>query len=166
MGLLLICPHCSTKLPLAWRTCPGCGANLGNLPAQARRYFIGEPEDTPLSASELMPEPVPKTMELELLETYTEISAIEPEVVDPHPKAMLPDTPSLASKDVSLCEALDRVLNKGAVLFGEVMISVADIDLVYLGLQVILSSMETARDLKPAPGTTQAGPNIFAKGVY
>jgi hypothetical protein len=61
---------------------------------------------------------------------------------------------------------LDRVLNKGAVLFGEVMISVADIDLVYLGLQVILSSMETARDLKPASGTTQAGPNIFAKGVY
>ena len=53
---------------------------------------------------------------------------------------------------MSLCEALDRILNKGAVLFGEVMISVADIDLVYLGLQVILASMETARGLKPAGG--------------
>jgi len=47
---------------------------------------------------------------------------------------------------VSLCEALDRVLNKGAVLTGEVTISVADIDLIYLGLQAVLSSIETARD--------------------
>ena len=46
---------------------------------------------------------------------------------------------------VSLCEALDRILNKGAVIVGDVMISVADIDLVYLGLQVILTSVETAR---------------------
>jgi len=46
---------------------------------------------------------------------------------------------------VSLCEALDRILNKGAVIVGEVTISVADIDLVYLGLQVILTSVETAR---------------------
>ncbi len=46
---------------------------------------------------------------------------------------------------VSLCEALDRILNKGAVVVGEVTLSVADIDLVYLGLQVILSSVKTAR---------------------
>ena len=46
---------------------------------------------------------------------------------------------------VSLCEVLDRVLNKGAVVVGDVMISVADIDLIYLGLQVILTSVETAR---------------------
>jgi hypothetical protein len=48
---------------------------------------------------------------------------------------------------VSLCEALDRVLNKGAVIVGEVMISVADIDLVYLGLQVVLTSIESGREL-------------------
>jgi hypothetical protein len=46
---------------------------------------------------------------------------------------------------VSLCEALDRVLNKGAVIAGDVVISVADIDLVYLGLQVVLCSIDTAR---------------------
>jgi len=46
---------------------------------------------------------------------------------------------------VSLCEALDRVLNKGVVVVGDLTISVADIDLVYLGLQVILTSIETAR---------------------
>lgn len=44
---------------------------------------------------------------------------------------------------VSLCEALDRVLNKGVVVVGEITISVAGIDLVYLGLQLVLTSMET-----------------------
>jgi gas vesicle structural protein len=46
---------------------------------------------------------------------------------------------------VSLCEALDRVLNKGAVVSGEVTISVANVELVYLGLQLVLTSVETAR---------------------
>jgi len=46
---------------------------------------------------------------------------------------------------VSLCEVLDRVLNKGVVVSGEATISVADIDLVYLGLQLVLTSIETAR---------------------
>lgn len=52
---------------------------------------------------------------------------------------------SLSDPDrMSLCEALDRILNKGAVVVGEVTISVAGIDLVYLGLHVMLSSIETA----------------------
>ena len=46
---------------------------------------------------------------------------------------------------VSLCEVLDRVLNKGVVVAGDVTISVADIDLIYLGLRIVLTSMETAR---------------------
>jgi gas vesicle protein GvpA/GvpJ/GvpM family len=48
-------------------------------------------------------------------------------------------------RSVSLCETLDRILNKGAVVAGEVTISVADIELVYLGLHLVLSSVETAR---------------------
>jgi hypothetical protein len=48
-------------------------------------------------------------------------------------------------ESVSLCECLDRVLNKGVVVVGEVVLSVADIDLVYLGLQLVLTSVETAR---------------------
>jgi hypothetical protein len=51
------------------------------------------------------------------------------------------------TQDISLCEALDRILNKGAVVVGEVTISVANIDLIYLGLQVILTSIETAREV-------------------
>ncbi len=50
-----------------------------------------------------------------------------------------------AAESVSLCEALDRVLHKGVALRGDIVLSVADVDLVYLGLQLILSSTETAR---------------------
>ena len=50
------------------------------------------------------------------------------------------------SERVSVCEVLDRVLNKGVVVAGEVTISVADVDLLYLGLQLVLTSIETARD--------------------
>ena len=84
--------------------------------------------------------------------------------MDTYSETMLPEASLPENQDVSLCEALDRILNKGAVLFGEVMISVADIDLVYLGLQVILASMETARGFKPG-GEAQLGPNLIAKGA-
>jgi len=49
------------------------------------------------------------------------------------------------SEEVGLCELLDRVLNKGAVISGEVTISVANVELVYLGLQAILTSIETGK---------------------
>ena len=59
---------------------------------------------------------------------------------------------------VSLCEVLDRVLNKGVVVAGEATISVAGIDLIYLGLQIVLTSMETARQsLGRAPLEAGAG---------
>jgi hypothetical protein len=45
---------------------------------------------------------------------------------------------------LTLCEVLDRVLNKGVLARGEVVISVADIDLIYLNLQLLLSSVESA----------------------
>jgi hypothetical protein len=49
------------------------------------------------------------------------------------------------SERVSVCEVLDRVLNKGVVVAGEVTISVAGVDLLYLGLQLVLTSIETAQ---------------------
>ena len=62
----------------------------------------------------------------------------------------LPDS-SLSDEDhISLCETLDRVLNKGVVVAGEIVISVADIDLVYLGLHLVLTSVETANRARDA----------------
>jgi hypothetical protein len=49
------------------------------------------------------------------------------------------------TESLSLCEALDRVLHKGVALRGDIVLSVADVDLVYLGLQLILCSTDTAR---------------------
>jgi hypothetical protein len=46
---------------------------------------------------------------------------------------------------VSLCELLDRVLNTGVVATGDIVISVAGVDLIYLNLQLLLTSVETAR---------------------
>jgi hypothetical protein len=48
------------------------------------------------------------------------------------------------NEQVALCEAIDRILNKGVVIVGEATISVANVDLIYLALQVVLSSVETA----------------------
>jgi hypothetical protein len=58
--------------------------------------------------------------------------------------------PRSDEESISLCETLDRVLNKGVVIGGEVVISVADIDLVYLGLKAVLTSVETARRMQDA----------------
>ncbi|MBL7136321.1 MAG: gas vesicle protein [Candidatus Marinimicrobia bacterium] len=55
---------------------------------------------------------------------------------------------SLERKRINLSEVLDRVLTKGVVISGELWISVADIDLIYLQLRVLLSSVETALKMK------------------
>jgi hypothetical protein len=52
------------------------------------------------------------------------------------------------SKDFTILELLDRVLNKGVILTGDLVISVADIDLVYVGVKLMLSSVETMEQLK------------------
>ncbi|OGG57291.1 MAG: GvpA family gas vesicle protein, partial [Candidatus Handelsmanbacteria bacterium RIFCSPLOWO2_12_FULL_64_10] len=51
--------------------------------------------------------------------------------------------PGVYEEHISLCEALDRVLNKGVVIRGDITISVAEVDLIYMGLNLIISSVET-----------------------
>ena len=51
----------------------------------------------------------------------------------------------LAEQDgVSLLDILDHVLNAGVVVHGSLIISLAGVDLIYLGLNVVLTSVETA----------------------
>ena len=58
---------------------------------------------------------------------------------------------SLTSPDdeVSLLELTDRLLNRGVVLTGEAVISVAGVDLIYLGLNVVLTAVENLRRQRP-----------------
>ena len=60
-------------------------------------------------------------------------------------------TPTL-QQDVTLLELVDRVLNKGVVLTGDVTLSVADVDLVYVGLRVLLASVSTLERLEREAG--------------
>ncbi len=57
------------------------------------------------------------------------------------------DQPSLAEQ-VTLLELVDRVLNKGVVLSGDITLSVAGVDLVYVGLRVLLASVGTLERLE------------------
>lgn len=58
---------------------------------------------------------------------------------------------------VTLLEVLDRALDKGVVVSGDIVISLADVDLIYIGLKVLLSSVETMERLRgaPIPGATE-----------
>ena len=46
-----------------------------------------------------------------------------------------------------LVDALDKVLEKGAIINGDLVLRVADVDLVYLGLRLILTSVSKAEEL-------------------
>jgi len=49
-----------------------------------------------------------------------------------------------SDQDVSLLDILDHVLNAGVVVHGSLVLSLAGVDLIYVGLNVVLTSVETA----------------------
>jgi gas vesicle structural protein len=56
------------------------------------------------------------------------------------------DTGLGPADEASLADLINRVLDKGVVITGDVTISVAGVDLVYLGLNAVLTSVSTARE--------------------
>src|SRR5205807_2215627 len=52
------------------------------------------------------------------------------------------------ARDVTLLDLVDRAVDHGVILAGDITISVADIDLIYLGLQVLLASVERVEELR------------------
>jgi Gas vesicle protein len=67
-------------------------------------------------------------------------------VISKHP--VLPESRSSAvprssyERDVGLVELLDRLLEGGVAIDGELVLAVADIDLVRVGLRLVLASVE------------------------
>ena len=55
--------------------------------------------------------------------------------------------PALAHQ-VTLLELVDRVVNKGVVLSGDITLSVAGVDLIYVGLRVLLASVGSLERLE------------------
>ncbi len=62
------------------------------------------------------------------------------------------EQPALAHQ-VTLLELVDRVVNKGVVLSGDITLSVAGVDLIYVGLRVMLASVGTLERLQEPAGT-------------
>lgn len=60
----------------------------------------------------------------------------------------------------TILELLDRLLDKGVVVKGEVLLSVADIDLVYLNLGLLLSSVKTVEKARSIGGSS---PSFFTR---
>lgn len=56
----------------------------------------------------------------------------------------------------TILELLDRLLDKGVVVKGEVLLSVADIDLIYLNLGLLLSSVKTVEKAARRGGNGKA----------
>jgi hypothetical protein len=60
-------------------------------------------------------------------------------------------------REVALIDLLDRLLAGGVVLGGDLTLSIADVDLVYVGLRAIITSVEGEDDVglsPPLPGAT------------
>ena len=53
--------------------------------------------------------------------------------------------------EFSLLELADRLLHRGVVISGEATISVAGVDLIYLGLNVVLTAVENLLPEKDQP---------------
>ena len=64
--------------------------------------------------------------------------------------------PADEREQLELSDLLSRVLDKGVLIHGTVLISVADVDLVRLGLSVMLTAVETERRRGPPPASTIA----------
>lgn len=45
-------------------------------------------------------------------------------------------------EELALLETLDHLLDRGVVIAGEAVISIGDVDLLYLGLNVILANVD------------------------
>jgi hypothetical protein len=45
-------------------------------------------------------------------------------------------------QDLSVLEALDHLLDRGVVIAGDAVISIGDVDLLYLGLNIVLANVD------------------------
>jgi hypothetical protein len=53
---------------------------------------------------------------------------------------------AVADQEVALIDLVDRLLGGGVVIAGDITLAVADVDLVYVQLRALISSVATAED--------------------
>jgi hypothetical protein len=55
-------------------------------------------------------------------------------------------TTTIVEREVALIDLVDRLLGGGVVIAGDITLAVADVDLVYVGLRALVSSVATAEE--------------------
>jgi Gas vesicle protein len=60
-------------------------------------------------------------------------------------------TSTLAERDVALVDLVDRLLGGGVVIAGDITLSVAEVDLVYVSLRALVTSVATAEEKELLP---------------
>jgi hypothetical protein len=64
---------------------------------------------------------------------------------------------ALREREVSLLDLIDRLLDGGVVIHGDITLAVADVDLLYVGLRALVASVETIeRDLGVSVSATSS----------
>ena len=58
---------------------------------------------------------------------------------------------AVQTQRATLLDLIDRLLGKGVVVYGDVILSIADLDLVYLNLRAVLSSIGTLESFETEP---------------
>ncbi|NJK81635.1 MAG: gas vesicle protein [Chloroflexaceae bacterium] len=67
--------------------------------------------------------------------------------MDNQPKTIAASLAAPREREIVLLDLLDRALDKGVVIAGDIVISVADVDLIYVGLKVLLTSVDRMQHL-------------------
>ncbi|MGH2976310.1 MAG: gas vesicle protein [Solirubrobacterales bacterium] len=71
---------------------------------------------------------------------------------------------ALRDRDISLLDLVDRLLDGGVVIHGDITLAVADVDLVYVGLRALISSVETI-ERETGASITATGPSLKASAL-
>ena len=58
---------------------------------------------------------------------------------------------TILERDVALIDVVDRLLGGGVVIAGDITLAVADVDLVYVGLRALVTSVATAEEKQLLP---------------
>lgn len=63
---------------------------------------------------------------------------------------------AIVEQEVALIDLVDRLLGGGVVIVGDITLAVADVDLVYVGVRALVTSVATAQEKGMLPNMGSA----------
>src|SRR5947207_13791567 len=68
------------------------------------------------------------------------------------------------AREIALVDLIDRLLDGGVVIHGDITLAVADVDLLYVGLRALVASVETIEG-KMGVSLSARGPSLDADAL-